>query len=868
MKLKRMTATLLAIVMLATMCCSMLLSCADDSSSGGEYTITFNANGGTVNPTSATTTGGKLASLPTPTKANTEFLGWYISSIFSGEKLTVDYVYSYSCIVHAKWGETQTTEYTVSFDANGGTLAADTSSMLTVNGKLLALPADPIPPTNTTFLGWFTEKTVGDRVDTDYEFTGETKEVTVYAHYLQEYVITFDAGEYTVDEPSRLTVNGRLIGKLPTPTGFPTSKRFAGWYIRQSGGKEVTSSTAFTSNCSIYAIYLDADEYIIKLNANGGTLADYIEVMFTVNGILVTLPAPPTPPKGYEFAGWFTSSTGGRQVQADTEFIDDETIWAQYLLVEFIVSFDANDGRLAPGTTTIMTEDKKLTSMPYRPFAPKGQRFIGWFTRRDGGERVDKDYLFTGTPDRVTLYAHYDVAIIRDDGLWTDDAQKGVFANPSAGEVWAINIDLRIKDVALEIWYGGELITNVTRDPFSTPKVELGPDMLLRLADGADISNSIINVLYKFGSEEKEIYIQEVVRANLQADDGVYIDGVKQTSFSQNLASEEVMVENLTVGEGGTTELTIVFGGNTVEVAHFGKDVAVKALLASNKKKVIIAAGTYSIFYNYGVTDPSSSDYKKLFIQGRSTGDLPETDEPINDSPYYMVGSSATLGLTWIPIESASLIPDNIHFEKTGDNTYSLTVDLYEGNQFKILKAGDADPWAGAYTFQSLEGNTGSTAYFVSSNSMDNNNDHNVYVKTSGNYTLTINTATKKLSFVRNGEAANVKVAFDVYIHGTFKGAGGWEDRKVLSNQAAGTVTFTYTLSAGVNFGFLTRPYNQSNQLGWGAYVQVVTNNTKGGIGKASSSNDLTCVKAGTYQFTFTLDSAGGISSIKIDTAL
>ena len=872
MKIKRMTATFLAVVMLAITCCGLLLSCAEDTfSDGKEYTITFNANGGTVSPTSARTTDGKLSSLPTPIKENAEFLGWYISSQFAGKRLTVDHVYDRSYLVHAKWGKVQAKEYTVSFDANGGTLAADTKPMVTENGKLTSLPADPLPPVNSLFIGWYTEKVVGEEVNQAYEFTGDQQEVTVYAHYIREYTIKFNAGAGKVSETSRITIKGRLIDALPTPTGVPEGTRFIGWYTKRQGGEKVTSSTVFTSDGSIFARYLENDRYVIYFDANKDQAGEVIAEKYTnANGQLEEFPAPPTPEFGYGFSDWFTKKTAGARVTTETKFTYDDTVYAQYVLVEFWVSFDANGGRLSE-STSMMTVDKKLERLPYRPFSPPGKRFDGWYTEKDGGDKVSTDYEFLGTPTTIKLYAHYAEIVIRSDGLWVEDvslddtvARKGEFKNPASGEVWALDVDFREPGTALEIWYKGALITNVTLDKESSSKIVLSPDKMLRLAEGADISNSIINVLYNY--ETRVLTVREIIRAEIKAKDGIYIGSTKKMALTQNLAASEVMAENLTVATGGTTELTVVLGGKTVDIAHFGMEETVKAQLASDKKNVIIAAGTYSIYYNYGETDPTSSNYKNLWITGRSTGNLPSTGE-VNDSPYYLVGSSATLGLTWTPITSASLIPDNIHFKKLTNTTYSLTVDLYAGNQFKILRVGaSGGGWDGAYTYQNLDGNTGSTTYFANSNDLDGKTDNNIVVKTDGNYTLTINTSTNRITFVRNGEAADIKVTYDIYIHGSFVAA--WESRIAVSDKAAGTVTFEFTLTKGLDFGFKTTPHGKSNQIGWAAYGQLASggNNTNGGIAKASKDNNFTCKKAGTYRFTFTLDSSGQISSIKIDT--
>ena len=862
MRTRRPIAIIMVVVMLATTCCGFLFGCSNrhSTSESGEYSITFNANGGTVNPSSAKTVDGKLASLPTPFKENTEFLGWYISSVFNGERLTVDYTYSFSCIVHAKWGETESDEYVVSFDPNGGTLAQGTTAIETTGFRLVTLPDDPTPPTNSTFSGWYTEKEGGDRIDTSYEFTAEEKKVTVYAHYIQEYVITLDPGVGSVDTKSCVTINGKLPIKLPDPYNYPNDRNFVAWYSQSNGGKRIRSNTVFTSDCTIYALYLEDGEYMVSLDANGGTIPGDIEELFTKNKKLGELPTP-IPPRGYEFIGWYTSKTSGTLVNANTEYSNIEAIYAQYILVEFIVLFDAGRGTLSEATV-MMTVDKKLERMPYRPFAPKGQRFIGWFTEREGGDLVTTSYPFTGTPGTRTLYAHYDTAIIRADGIWMDGERRGNFEDSGAGEIWAYDVKFKDKDDALEIWYKGELIINITRDEYSTDKVWLGPDKMLRLTASVDIGNSIVNVLYRFTSNV--VYIQEFEKANIQANDGVYIGSSRVKTFTQNKAKSEVMAQNVVVGAGGTTDLTLILGGQTVEIAHFRMEPAVRAQLALDRKRVILAPGTYTIYYNYGTTDPSNINYRDLWIDGKSTGLLPETGELVDSSPYYMVGASAALELSWDTISSVSLIPDNIHLIKTDAGLYSITVDLYEGNQFKILKAGSG--WDGAYSYLSLDGNVGSTKYFASSNEFDGKNDNNIVVVTSGRYTITLNATSGRLTFVRKGEAPDLKLTYDIYIHGEFTAA--WEDRAVAYNKKAGTITFNYTLTEGLDFGIRTTLYTRSKQVFWASYMQVVSNNTNGGITRSNTDNNMHCSKSGTYRFTFTLDKNGQVSSVKIDTVL
>ncbi len=68
------------------------------------YTITFNANGGSVTPASAETgADGKLASLPTPTRSGSySFNGWYTAAS-GGTQVTTSTVFNANTTIYAQW---------------------------------------------------------------------------------------------------------------------------------------------------------------------------------------------------------------------------------------------------------------------------------------------------------------------------------------------------------------------------------------------------------------------------------------------------------------------------------------------------------------------------------------------------------------------------------------------------------------------------------------------------------------------------------------------------------------------------------------------------------------------------------------------
>ena len=79
----------------------------NDTTGGGgtksSYTVIFDPNGGTVSHTSAKTgDGGKLDSLPTPTRNGYTFDGWYTAET-SGTVVTESEVYSANTTIYARW---------------------------------------------------------------------------------------------------------------------------------------------------------------------------------------------------------------------------------------------------------------------------------------------------------------------------------------------------------------------------------------------------------------------------------------------------------------------------------------------------------------------------------------------------------------------------------------------------------------------------------------------------------------------------------------------------------------------------------------------------------------------------------------------
>ncbi|MBR1871417.1 MAG: alpha/beta fold hydrolase [Kiritimatiellae bacterium] len=140
------------------------------------YSIYFYANGGTGSVTRDVTKGSTLGTLPTPTRSGYTFAGWYTSAT-GGTKISASTVPTYSATYYAHWTYNYTYYCTLSFNANGGSVAT-TSRSVVYGAYAGALPT----PTRSgyTFDGWYTSASGGTKVS---QYTAIYSNTTFYAHW-------------------------------------------------------------------------------------------------------------------------------------------------------------------------------------------------------------------------------------------------------------------------------------------------------------------------------------------------------------------------------------------------------------------------------------------------------------------------------------------------------------------------------------------------------------------------------------------------------------------------------------------------------------------------------------------------------------
>ncbi|MDR2634511.1 MAG: InlB B-repeat-containing protein, partial [Clostridiales bacterium] len=158
------------------------------------YSVTFESNGESEVEPAQVAYGDKIIEPTAPEKVGYTFVGWYKDSSlqnrwdFDTDTVTGDIT------LHAKWealsGEdpVDDTEYTVTFDSNGG------NTVQTVNanyGDTIAEPTDP-EKTGYTFDGWYKEIGLNNRWD--FSSDTVTGNITLYAKWNPiAYTVTFNS---------------------------------------------------------------------------------------------------------------------------------------------------------------------------------------------------------------------------------------------------------------------------------------------------------------------------------------------------------------------------------------------------------------------------------------------------------------------------------------------------------------------------------------------------------------------------------------------------------------------------------------------------------------------------------------------------
>ena len=376
------------------------------------YTVTWNPNGGTVDPTSTTKThGSTLGTLPTPTRAaNVQytytFKGWFTAAT-GGTQISASTTVTGNVTYYAQWTATRRS-YTATFNGNGGGTPSPSTITKTYGSELGTLPT--CSRTGYTFLGWYTASSGGTKISSATKITGT---VTYYAQWsINSYTLTYNVnGGNAVSPASKSVQYGSAYGTLPKPTKSSDAEytyAFAGWYTAASGGTQVTANTTMgAGNTTIYAHWTATRRsYTATFNGNGGGTPSPSTITKTYGSELGTLPTCSR--TGYTFLGWYTASSGGTKISSATKITGTVTYYAQWSINSYTLTYNVNGGNAVSPASKSVQYGSAYGTLPKPTKSSDAEytyAFAGWYTAASGGTQVTANT--TMGAGNTTIYAHW-----------------------------------------------------------------------------------------------------------------------------------------------------------------------------------------------------------------------------------------------------------------------------------------------------------------------------------------------------------------------------------------------------------------------------------------------------------------------------
>ncbi len=284
------------------------------------YTVNFNANGGSVSPTSVIVTVGKSATLPTPTKKYTLS---YNANNGSGAPS------SQSVSVSCKGWSTSNTASSASYSCGSSYKPTTNITLYAVwysNGSATISSTKPTR-SGYTFLGWSTSSSASSASYSSGSSISISSNTTLYAVWKKNpttsYTVNYNANGGSVS-PSSATVTAGNSVTLPTPSKTATITYNA------NGGSGAPSSQNVSLSCSGWSTSSTASSASYSCGSSYKPTAN--TTLYAVWGKGTTTLSSTKPTRaGYTFLGWANDKNAtSAEFQSGTKVSlkDNVTIYA------------------------------------------------------------------------------------------------------------------------------------------------------------------------------------------------------------------------------------------------------------------------------------------------------------------------------------------------------------------------------------------------------------------------------------------------------------------------------------------------------------------------------------------------------------
>lgn len=354
---------------------------------GKDFTVTLDANGGSVIQSTVEVTKGEEYELPVATREGYTFKGWkYNNEVISN---TGTWSIKDDITVVASW---EGNKYLVNFDAQGGAL--DVQSMDVVYGDNITLPT----PTKSGFIfkGWkYNDEIITNGVWNKTEFG-----ITLVAVWEAKVTkITYDvAGGVLIGNLTQDAQNGKPI---TFNQAIKSHSTLNGWK-NEATGEVYGFSTVWNNEeeaVTLTAIWIK-DTHVVNIDVNGGqgyegevtyTKECESEIEINTTGLYLS---------GYRLKGWKVNE---ELVSFPYVVNNDVTFTAVWEKISSNVTFDAKGGTTTETNKVIAWGDSYALTSPTKD----GYTFAGWSYKDATGVRqvIENEGSWYVDLETVTLEA-------------------------------------------------------------------------------------------------------------------------------------------------------------------------------------------------------------------------------------------------------------------------------------------------------------------------------------------------------------------------------------------------------------------------------------------------------------------------------
>ncbi|MCR5530334.1 MAG: InlB B-repeat-containing protein [Lachnospiraceae bacterium] len=314
------------------------------------YTITYDGNGGTgatgpnVPSASQDFYAGNAVTINAScyTKKGCTFIGWSTSKTATTATYTAGQTgvkFSGNTTLYAVW---KTTEYTIVYDANGGTNPPANQTKL--HGTDLTLTTSKPSRTGYSFQGWATSSS-GAVVYASGATYSSNQTIRLYAVWkVDTYDVIYDVNgglEQIANQTKEYGVDLTLSSTIPTRTGYA----FQGWSTSSNGSVIYNAGDTYSYNSKLILYAVWKEIYTISYYENDYTATKIVETKYKDEKVVIT--CCDFERDDYLFLGWARNPNDSEPKYKPGDIVDafnkDTSLFAiwtpRYYGVSFIVEY-------------------------------------------------------------------------------------------------------------------------------------------------------------------------------------------------------------------------------------------------------------------------------------------------------------------------------------------------------------------------------------------------------------------------------------------------------------------------------------------------------------------------------------------------